>query len=360
MTRREEEILAYLKEHPLASLNEVADAFSIAQSSAGVHISNLMKKGAIRGKGYIFDAEPTISVIGGANVDFNARVGELRMHDSIPGDISQSYGGVARNIAENLAKLGNRVSFYGVVGNDTSGDNLIRYTKSIGVDCSHVEVIDGYSTGTYLSITERDDMAFAVNDMSIYDVIDESWWRKVKHQVLQSDIVVLDTNYPISLLKEMAHDLKDHITVLDTVSLEKAKRVSSFIGLFHTIKPNRIEAELLTGITITDNESMQQAAEKLIQFGVEQVFISMGRDGIYYQSKEDAGWIPALKETVVNVTGAGDAFVAGLVTGMSEDLDMRTSAKLGRAAATITILSEKTIHPELSRAGLEHYMEESK
>ena len=107
MTQRERQLLSWIEENPLISQQELADKAGITRSSVAVHISNLMKKGYISGKGYIIHTAPYVTVVGGVNMDIGGRPAAVPvMQDSNPGTVGMSLGGVGRNIAHNLSLLG--------------------------------------------------------------------------------------------------------------------------------------------------------------------------------------------------------------------------------------------------------------
>lgn len=156
MTKREEEILEIIKKNPMSSQREIADKLNITRSSVGVHITNLMKKGYIVGKGYIVKEEPYITIIGGANVDIVGFPYEnLKMKDSNPGKTNISLGGVSRNIGENLARLGIDTKLITTIGNDNYGKLIIDEGMKVGLNMSDSLVIRDYSTSTYLSILDE-------------------------------------------------------------------------------------------------------------------------------------------------------------------------------------------------------------
>ena len=119
MTQRERQLLEWIRENPLISQQELADKAGITRSSVAVHISNLMKKGCITGKGYIVRTAPYVAVVGGVNMDIGAvSAGKLVARDSNPGHVTTSLGGVGRNIAHNLCLLGEQTAMVTVLGQD--------------------------------------------------------------------------------------------------------------------------------------------------------------------------------------------------------------------------------------------------
>ena len=125
MTQRERQLLNWIEENPLISQQELADKAGITRSSVAVHISNLMKKGYITGKGYIVHTAPYVTVVGGVNMDIGGWPGEVPvMQDSNPGVVRMSLGGVGRNIAHNMALLGMDVRMVTVFGDDINAQKI--------------------------------------------------------------------------------------------------------------------------------------------------------------------------------------------------------------------------------------------
>ena len=135
ITERERQILRWIEDNPLISQQELAARAGIARSSVAVHISNLMKKGFIQGKGYLLQKNPYIVVVGGANMDISGRPdAPLVAQDSNPGKVRLSPGGVARNIAHNLALLGEDVKLITAFGDDPHANQLAEGCRRLGID----------------------------------------------------------------------------------------------------------------------------------------------------------------------------------------------------------------------------------
>lgn len=166
MTQRERQLLEWIRENPMISQQELAEKAGITRSSAAVHISSLMKKGYIAGRGYLLRTDPYIVVVGGVNMDIGAvSHAPLVARDSNPGRVTTSLGGVGRNIAHNLCLLGEHVSMVTVLGQDSFAQSVRENAAAIGLDLTHSAVIPDGRTGTYLFIDDSDgDMALAVND----------------------------------------------------------------------------------------------------------------------------------------------------------------------------------------------------
>ena len=360
MTQREAQILQWIRENPMISQQELADKAGITRSSVAVHISNLMKKGYIGGKGYIVRDQPYAVVVGGVNLDIGGTpFAPLVGQDSNPGKVTMSLGGVGRNIAHNMALLGLDVRLLTALGDDMNAQKITTSCIELGIDLSPSLQVPGGSTSTYLFLTdEKGDMALAVSDMAIYDHLTPRYLAAKEALLNNARLVVADTNIPAESLRWLAENCKAPVFV-DPVSTAKAVKVKPVLGRLHTLKPNRIEAELLSGVAITDDVSLARCADALLETGLHRVFISLGAEGVY--AADHLGGrvkVPCLPAEMVNTTGCGDAFMAALAWGWLEGLGLREAALAGEAASAISMEGKETINPDLSvdalrkRAGL--------
>lgn len=350
MTNREKELLQILRENPMISQNDLADMLNITRSSIGVHISNLIRKGYIKGKGYILDEQPYCTVVGGANMDIQCfPKNELIYHDSNPGNVKLSLGGVGRNIAENLVKLGMRTKLITVLGDDLYSKAIVDGAKDVGVEIEDSMFLEKTNGSTYFSVLNTEgDLEIAIASMDIYDQMDENFIKKKDKTLLNSRVVIIDTNIPKDVIEYIIKNTKNAVFFLDTVSSSKAMKVKEIIGYFHTIKPNKIEAEKLSGIKIESDKDLEKAAEFFLKKGCKRVFITLGPEGVYYNDGNSKGFVEGKKVKVVNATGAGDAFVAGLVYGHLNEINIRDTAVFAQGAGILTLLHENTINPSMS------------
>ena len=358
ITQRELEIIEIIRNNPFVSQQEIADLLKITRSSVAVHITNLVKKGIIRGRGYVIDERDHVSVIGGANVDI---VGypfeELRRADSNPGEVNVSIGGVGRNIAENLAKLGNHTKMFTVVGEDVHGDKIIQESEASGIDMSHVSRISEYGTGTYLAVLNKEnDMDVAIASMNIFRKLDRKYIDENRQIISKSKVIVFDTNLEEDVLHYAVQLFKDNVLFLDTVSHTKAMRAKKVIGYFHTIKPNRLEAEALSGLTISGKEDLLKACVYFHREGVRNVFITLGEEGVFYSDGKTSGLMKAKRIIPKNATGAGDAFQAALVHAELNAMPVEEKTRFSMAASILAMSAYTTINPEMSVEKIEEIM----
>lgn len=360
MTNREQEILELIKKDPMISQKELASIIGITRSSVAVHITNLLKKGYIVGKGYIVRDDSYVSIVGGANIDIQGFPGgKLILKDSNPGEVKISLGGVGRNIGENLVRLGIDTRLISVIGDDLYGYKILDEAKHINLNMQDSLVLKGEATSTYLSILdESGDMAAAISHMGIYDRMTVDFIKDKKHVVENSRLCIVDTNIPREVIEYLVTTHKDTDFFLDTVSTVKAKKVKDLIGYFHTIKPNKIEAEMLTGIEIKSEDDLKRAAEALHEKGVKRVFISLGEEGIYYSDGVNKKRVKTPQIKVVNATGAGDAFIAALAYCHFNEIGIDESAKIAMTASILALSHENTINPNMSIENINNKMKE--
>ena len=354
MTQRERQILNWIEADPMISQQELAYRAGITRSSVAVHISNLMKKGCIAGKGYIVTRSPYVTVVGGMNMDIGGRpYKKLVAKDSNPGAVRMSPGGVGRNIAHNMSLLGLDVRLLTAFGDDVYAQKLAAVCGELGIDISQSPVIPGGHTSTYLFVNdESGDMQLAVSDMDIYDHLTPQVLQSRRQLLDGSQVVVLDTNLPAETVAWVAKNCRAPIFA-DPVSSAKAEKLRPVLGRLHTLKPNRIEAELLSGVAISDDASLRRAADALLETGLHRVFISLGADGVFAADRSgQVLHLPAPEGNIVSTTGCGDSFMAALAWAYLQGSDLERSARAGLAASTITMASADTINPAMSEEAL--------
>lgn len=357
MTQRERQVLQLIEKDPLISQQQIADALGITRSSAAVHISNLSRKGLIAGRGYVLRSGSYAVVVGGVNVDIGGRsFAPLVAADSNPGRVTVSLGGVGRNIAHNLSLLGTDVRLLTAYGEDTHGAQVAASCSELGIDLSHALRTADAPTSTYLYLADnRGEMALAVSDMSICDRISPSYLASQLPLLQNAQVVVADTNIPQESLEFLAKNCNVPLFI-DPVSTIKAEKIRGILPGIHTLKPNALEAELLSGVPIHGPEDTRQAAKKLLELGIHRVFISMGGSGVCAAMGDKCVILPPLPGNRVNTTGCGDAFMAALTWAYLEGMDLEHTALAGLAAGSIAMESPETINPALCAAAVKKRM----
>ena len=358
MTQRERQILRLIESNPMISQQELADELGITRSSVAVHISNLMAKGQIAGRGYVLRRGSYIVVVGGVNVDIGGRsFARLVNQDSNPGVVKLSLGGVGRNIAHNLSLLGMDVRMLTAFGDDVYGQRVAASCAELGIDIGHACRVAGGTTSTYLYLTDEDgEMALAVSDMEICKRITPAYLGANLGLLQNAQLVIADANIPQESLIWLAENCTAPL-FCDPVSTTKAEKLRPILNRIHTLKPNKIEAELLSGVKIETDEDLEKAADKLLAMGVRRLFISLGSDGVYAATGEQKLKLPNLPGKMVNTTGCGDAFMGALAWAYLEGMDLEETALAGLAAGSIAMESDETINPAMSATAIRARME---
>lgn len=348
---KEKQILEYIRLNPFISQQELSEKVGLSRPAVANYIASLMRKGEIKGRAYILREESMILCIGGANIDRKARTKQnVRLHSSNPVVMSESYGGVARNIAENLQKLGMETAILTCVGDDKEGKSLLEHTNNQGIDISQVWTFPTERTGTYTALLNIDgEMVVSLADMDIYDkltplLLEEKW-----SYIASSNAVFLDTNIPadsIEFLLKRCYEINLPVFI-DPVSSTKTSKLPKRLDGVKAILPNREEAEELTGIKILSISDCKEASQAILKLGVESVIITLGEEGVYYASQDDTGHLLPYEVDIVDVTGAGDAFASGVIYGMMNGKPLALSCQFGLAASALTLMTEHSVSPLL-------------
>ena len=304
---------------------------------------------------------PYAVVCGGVNIDIGAHsFAPLRAKDSNPGKVELSLGGVGRNIAHNMRLLGVPTYLLTAVGGDSRASQVEESCKELGIDLSHALRVPDGRTSTYVFVGDSDgDMAVAVADMEICEKLTPDYFASQKELLDGAAAVVVDANLP----RESIAYLVEHCAAplfVDPVSTVKAEKLRGLLGHVHTLKPNRIEAELLSGVKIADNATLHQAAQALLDQGVQRVFLSLGGDGVFAAQQGETHLEPICKAEMRNATGAGDAFTAAMIYATLEQLPIESVMDYAMAAGIAAIGHERTINPQMSISLLESILKEYK
>lgn len=352
-TDRESDILQLIEKNPMITQQELAYQLGITRSSVGVHVSRLIKQGLVQGRGYVLPGRNFAAVVGAAVLDIQGHPTKpLVQQDSNPGTVILSPGGVGRNIAHNLALLGQDVKFFSMFGGDSNGTLLADSCRNAGIDISPSPVIAGASSAVYLFITNHEgEMQLAVSDMKIYERMTPAFLQPQLALINQAALCYADTNLPEDTLCALANALRVPLFV-DTVSTAKAIKLARILPHVHTLKTNRLEAALLCGFEITDEETLQKAVQTLLEKGVQRIFLTLGPQGVLCATATESLRLPIYSSKLVNSTGAGDSFAAALAYAWMQHLSLEDSAKAGLAAASLSITHPDTIHPGISTENL--------
>ena len=304
-----------------------------------------------------------IVVIGAANTDIGGTPYKpLISGDSNPGCVKISYGGVARNIAHNLALLGIKVKLVTAVGDDTLGRDMIDHCEKTGIDTSFSIIVKGENSSVYIFINdESGEMKLALSHVDIVNKITPEYIESISEVINSAAVVVADCN----LSKETLNRLKEICEVplyVDTVSVSHADKIKGNLKGIDTLKPNLLEAEYLTDMIISDEKDCLEAARSMIDQGLNRVFISMGSHGILAVDKKHALLAEKYPTEVKSTTGAGDSAMAAIIwSSLNEEFkSLKFSSICANTAAAATISVDSTINPEMSSSLIEKMLDDYK
>lgn len=300
-----------------------------------------------------------VVAIGGANLDITAHsTGAALAGDSNPGIISTSFGGVARNIAENLARLDVECRLLSAIGEDTNGLALLQHTEQVGVKVSEVLQIPKARTGLYVAVHDaQGDLGIAVNDMAVLEHLTADYLGAQHVLLEQAAVMVADTNPSQDCLTALFEQAASVPLFMDPVSVQKAPKIRYHLAKIHTLKPNRLEAEHLSGMSLADEVAAPAVATWFLQQGVANIVLSLGERGLYCANQQEQGWIKPLAVKVCNTSGAGDALMSGLVYGYLSGYSLLQSARFAQGCAALTVGVAQANCENLSVAAVRQLMD---
>jgi pseudouridine kinase len=276
----------------------------------------------------------------------------LQSGTSNPGNIRISVGGVARNVAENLARLGEQPILLSAVGADRSGHRVRAQAADAGVDVSYLIESPDHNTGAYLAVFDHTgEMVISVDDMSVLSVISPAVIYNRRRLIRDAAMVVMDANLsPATIDSLMRRATKYAVPVsADPTSTSLAERIKPHLPDLFMVTPDLPEAEVLCGRSLRNSrDGGTSAAKQLVAMGVDVAIVTLAELGVCYATHDGSGHIPAVRTQVVNRTGAGDALTAGVVFGLLNDFPIDEAVRLGASAAALTLQYYESVCPILS------------
>ncbi|WP_281645461.1 PfkB family carbohydrate kinase [Parendozoicomonas sp. Alg238-R29] len=361
MTKREQQVLSAIRQNPLISQKALGEQLGISREAAANHIMNLTRKGFIRGKGYLLNELLDVMVIGGCTLDIQGipKIPGLP-GDSIPGQISMTPGGVGRNIAENIARLGHNVRLLSAVGRDEAGQQVLTATASAGVDTSSVEQLADKPTPIYLSILDNNhELIQAINDMALIEQLSPELLTLHTAALQHCQTLVIDANLPEKTLEHLFTIPNLPAIFADCVSASKAKRLNPWLHRIFCLKPNRMEAGLLWGKPVKSEVDLHECAQWFHEQGVQQLVISLGKEGVFASYEQQQLLMPSPDIQTTSVAGAGDAMMAGLLHSYLQNFDFEQSITTAQTCAAMALEYHATINPELTAEAIRKRIQSS-
>lgn len=299
---------------------------------------------------------PEVIVVGAACLDIKARLrGDTVAGTSNPGDVRLSVGGCARNMAENLARLGLRTALISVVCHDDFGQSIVSQTERAGVMIDYIlEARDRHSAAYVALYGSAGQLLVGVDDTEPITTLTPEIIEGHADLLERARMVVIDANVPLAAAQTLLRICDEHRVpvAIDTTAYGPALRYRPIIGAFYLVVPNSVEAQALTGIPVASVAQGIAAARQLVSDGVGVAIVTMAESGLVYATRDASGYVPAIDIEVVDPTGAGDALTAAVVYALLNDIPVDEAVRLGVSAATLTLDSAETVRQDLTLESL--------
>ena len=304
----------------------------------------------------------TVLCCGGAAIDRKYRLAvKAQVGTSNPALVTRHFGGVARNVAENAARLGVRTALLAIVGDDENGHAIINHTQRGGVDVSLVRYDELHATAEYAAILDSDgELVLGCADMSAAEAMTPEMLEAASGAIEQATWLFIDCNLPYDAINWAIARTNRFGTKLaiDAVSEPKVCRLPADLHGIDLLVLNESEAAVYLqedGRRIRRRDAAERIRELRLR-GAAAVILTRGADGVVLGDDAGVLTMPAFIRGCVDATGAGDALIAGTIAGLCSGSNLRDAVAQGIVAAGLTVASPATSRPDLSLELLERYV----
>lgn len=357
-SEQEQAVLDRIAADPFAGQQQIADALGLARPTVAAYIAQLTRKGYLLGRAYVLAEANRIVCLGGATVDrkYLSRR-PLQAGTSNPVTSRRSFGGVARNVAETLSRLGAPSSLVSLVGDDENGRSLVRHLQASGVDATRVIAVSDYATAEYAAVLGPDnELAFGIADMEILDTMKVDDIQRAWPALAAASWVFADCNLPQPVLQWLlARRASARFSLaIDAVSARKAQHLPVDMRGVDVLFLNAAEAVAMLDVPADTPPRALIAA--LQARGATAVVLTLGMAGLTVATGRSISSLSGLTVDVVDVTGAGDALIAGTLSRLIAGDRLADACRIGMLAAALTIESEESVHASMSPQLIESNM----
>jgi pseudouridine kinase len=315
---------------------------------------------------------PPLLAIGSAALDIKARLARSPLPTTdVPGRITLKPGGVARNIAENLARLGVPVTFAGIMGADPQARVLIELSRAAGLsvfplarsapapdDVARLKLPADLPTATLNVVLGPDGRQIAgAFSGDILDALQPSDLDQLRGLIAAAPAIICDGGLPADVLLRLRELVPDDAFVYGNPgAVALTPRLIPLLDRLDLITCNHLEAQTLTQTKVDSPAKLISSALILVKQGVRRAVVTFGSRGLAYADEERSLYQPARPARLVDATGAGDALAAAMLEALLRDKPIGVCVQRGLAAAAITCEAEDTVAPYMSLATLEQRM----
>ncbi len=281
----------------------------------------------------------TIVVIGSSNTDMVVRTSKFPAPGEtiMGGAFFMFSGGKGANQAVAAARMGGSVVFIGKTGDDIFGHRAMEELRKEGIDTQFTSKEAGKASGTAMILVDEKGENEIVVAPGANDSLAAADIAKAAQLLHAGNVVLLQLEIPLDTVLYAAQTA---FAAGAKVILNPAPARPLPAALFtclYLITPNETEAELLTGVTITDRYSAKSAAEVLLKAGVQQVIITMGAQGTFFTDGKIELMIASPRVQAVDTTAAGDVFNGVLATAITGPVDWPAAIALACRAAALSV-----------------------
>jgi len=351
---KKEQLYQLVRSHPSISQQALADQLHISRSAVAGYIASLIREGRILGRAYVLPSERPLMCIGGANIDRKLRTyAALQMGTSNPVSQIESFGGVARNIAENLAHLASpdlSVQLISALGDDVAGESLRKHAESVGIDVKSCLQVSGEATGSYTALLdEQGGLLLAMAHMTLCDALTPEFLARSAQQRRNAALVIADLNLSQASLQMLLQEAQQSGSPLlfVAVSEPKMQRLPLRLDGLRLLILNQYELQALAGRMLDDHAQIADACASLQKRGAVDIVVTLGADGVIWtDAGNQAGFchLLAIPVTVTDVTGAGDAFAAAVCWSLAKQPDdLAAACQQGLLMAAQTVQNASSV-----------------
>jgi pseudouridine kinase len=352
---KKQQLLELIRANPFISQQELANQLGLSRSAVAGYIAGLIRERKLLGRAYVLPDRRPVVCVGAANLDRKLRsIATLVPRTSNPAGAVESFGGVARNIAENLARLGTQVALLTAVGKDSSGAALLAHAETLGIDTRATLKLEGAASGTYTAVLDRDgEMVVALADMALYERLDPAFVAGRQSLLAGAALVVADLNLPLDTVDALVRSARalDAALVLVAVSEPKMARLPRVLDGVSLLILNAGELATRVGRALAGEAELEAAMREVQAQGVRDLVVTRGAKGVLLTAPGRIVHLPAPAARVVDVTGAGDAFAAAvcwsLLQGDGGTDDLELACRRGLALSALTLGVADTVYPRL-------------
>jgi pseudouridine kinase len=353
---KKQQLLELIRANPFISQQELATALGLSRPAVANYIAGLIRERKLLGRAYVLPDRRPVTCIGAANLDRKLRsLAGIAMHTSNPASQSESFGGVARNIAENLARLGAPVALLTATGKDSSGAALLAHAQSLGIDTGGTLQLAEVASGTYTAVLDQDgEMVVALADMALYDRLDAAFVAASQARIATSALVVADLNLPLDAVDAVVAEARraEVPLVLVAVSEPKMARLPRELSGVRLLILNRGELAARVGRELKSETDLDAAVAEVRAQGARDLIVTRGAEGVLYTrggaGEDQIVRLYASGTEVVDVTGAGDAFAAAVCWSLMQDGDdLELACRRGLKLSALTLGVQETVHPRI-------------